>query len=132
MSLDHGEHAGEFRLDDHQAFVSHARINRLPRSFLRVPFFDFVANLGDEAFTGGKTTLRPVAIPSLVCELDDVSNAIPGKGSVSLPSIANCLAGSSFRPVFFKEIGKVAYERHDCHYSRSRQADEEQCFQKQH
>src|SRR5438445_8836073 len=52
--------------------------------------------------------------------------------SVSLPSIADGMAGSSFRLVFFKEIGKVAYERHDCHYSRSRQADEEQCFQKQH
>src|SRR5215831_13414445 len=57
----------------------------------------------------------------------------PGKGSVLLPSIANCLlARSPFRTVFFKEIGEIAYESHNCHYRRSGETDEEQYFQKQY
>src|SRR6476661_1253000 len=61
-----------------------------------------------------------------------VSNAPLGKGSVSLPSIANCLVCSPFRTVFFKEIGEIAYEGHDCHDRRSGKPDEEQCFQKKY
>jgi hypothetical protein len=61
-----------------------------------------------------------------------VSNAPPGKGSVSLPSIANGLVGSPFRTVLFKEIREIAYESHDCHYRRPGEPDEEQCFQKQY
>jgi hypothetical protein len=62
-----------------------------------------------------------------------LQSAMPlGKGSVLLPSIANCLVCSPFRTVLFKEIGEIAYEGHDCHYRRSGEPDEEQCFQKQY
>src|SRR5579859_6746402 len=60
------------------------------------------------------------------------SNAPLGKGSVSLPSIANCLAGSSFRFFFFKKFKTIADERPDRNHHGSGEPDEEQCFQKQY
>jgi hypothetical protein len=62
-----------------------------------------------------------------------VANAPPGKEGVSLPSIANgLLARSSFRLIFFKEIGEITHECHECHHSRPSKPDEEQYFQKQY
>src|SRR3977135_774625 len=69
--------------------------------------------------TGGGRHARPASLQSI-----RASNQLKERTAACLcaheesydASVANCLAPNSFRLVFFKEIGKVANESHNCHY----------------
>ena len=55
-----------------------------------------------------------------------------GKGSVSLPSIANCLVCSPFRTVFLEKFNPIADKCPDRNHHGSGEPNEEQCLQKQY
>jgi hypothetical protein len=73
----HGKHAGKLRLDNEEALIENAGVDRLPALFLCVPLRCLVTNLVDEALAGRETALCPIVIPARICNLDDLGNAIP-------------------------------------------------------
>ena len=80
---------------------------------------------GEPSFTSGnisKTQKKRTAI----------SQCAPGKGSVSLPSIANCLVCSPFRTVFLEKFKPIADKCPDRNHHGSGEPNEEQCLQKQY
>src|SRR5262249_12803656 len=84
MPLSHSEHASKFRLGDHQALIGDARIDRLPYLVLRIVLFDLIANRIDKPLAGGKAASCPLAVPTIVSDLDDPGDAIPRRALTGL------------------------------------------------